>query len=122
MSSSDLSEEQWAVLKPHVVRPLPVVRGKGRPPRQDFRAEINGMLYVLKTGGQWRMLSKDFPPWKTVCGYLRRWRLDGTWDRAMSALRETARRKAGRNAEPSVVIVDSRSAQSRVPEKGAARF
>ncbi|MDR0672487.1 MAG: hypothetical protein LBF93_02240 [Zoogloeaceae bacterium] len=45
MYPSDLSETQWAVLKPHAVKPLPVVRGKGRPPRQDFRAEINGMLY-----------------------------------------------------------------------------
>ncbi|MDR3158815.1 MAG: transposase [Zoogloeaceae bacterium] len=48
------------------MKPLPTVRGKGRPAKQDFQAEINGMLYVLKTGGQWRPLPKDFPPWKTV--------------------------------------------------------
>jgi transposase len=62
MYPSDLSEEQWAVLKPHGVKPLPVVRGKGRSPKQDFRAEINGMRYVLKTGCPGRMLPKDFPP------------------------------------------------------------
>lgn len=70
------------------------------------------MLYVLKTGYQWRMLPKDFPPWKTVYGYLRRWRLDGTWDVAMRALCEAARRKAGRNAGPSMAIIDSRSVKS----------
>jgi putative transposase len=70
MYPNDLSEEQWAVLKPYVVKPLPAVRGKGRPPKQDFRAEINGMLYVLKTGCQWCQLPKDFPPWKTGYGYL----------------------------------------------------
>ncbi len=68
MYPSDLTDEQWAVLAPYVVKPLPVVRGKGRPPKQDFRAEINGMLYVLKTGCQWRMLPKEFPPWQTVYG------------------------------------------------------
>jgi transposase len=68
MYPTDLTEEQWTVLAPYVVKPLPAVRGKGRPPKQDFRAEIKGMLYVVKTGCQWRMLPKDFPPWKTVYG------------------------------------------------------
>ena len=112
MYPGDLTEEQWAVLKPYVVKPLPVVQGKGRPPKQDFRAEINGMLYVLETGCQWRMLPTDFPPWKTVYGYLRHRRLDGAWDIVLRALREAARQKAGRNAEPSVAIVDSRSVKS----------
>lgn len=112
MYPSDLSEEQWLILKPYVVKPLPTVARKGRPPKQDFRTEINAMLYVLKSGCQWRMLPKDFPPWKTVYGYLRRWRLDGTWDAAMKALREAARCKAGKNAQPSVAIIDSRSLKS----------
>ncbi|MDR0673459.1 MAG: transposase [Zoogloeaceae bacterium] len=68
MYPSDLGEEQWVLLKsPRAVKPLSVVRGKGRLPRQDFRAEINGMPYVLRTDCQWRILPKDSPPWKTVC-------------------------------------------------------
>jgi putative transposase len=90
MYPSDVKEEPCAVLAPYVVKPLQEVRGKGRPQKQDFRAEINGMQYVPKTGCQWRMLPKDFPPWKTVYGYLRRWRLGGTWDVAMRVLREAA--------------------------------
>lgn len=112
MYPTDLTEDQWIILKPLVVKPLRSVRSKGRPPKQEFRAEINGMLYVLKTGCQWRMLPKDFPPWKTVYGYLRRWRLDGTWEVALQALREAARQKIGRHQEPSVAIIDSRSVKS----------
>ena len=112
MYPSDLTEAQWKILSPHVVKPMPAVRRRGRPPKQDFRAEVNGMLYVVKTGCQWRFLPKDFPPWQTVYGCFRRWRLDGRWAKAMKALREAAREKAGRNNEPSVAIIDSRSVKS----------
>jgi transposase len=63
-------------MKPYLVKSLLAVRRAGRPPKQDFHAAVNGMLYVLKTGCQWRMLPKDFPSWQTVYSYLRRWRLD----------------------------------------------
>ena len=112
MYPSDLTEEQWKKLKPHLVKPLSAKRGRGRPPKQDFRAEVNGMLYVVKTGCQWRFLPKEFPPWQTVYGCFRRWRLDGRWAKAMKALREAARERAGRNKEPSVSIIDSRSVKS----------
>jgi transposase len=112
MYASDLTKEQWECLKPYLVKPLPAVRRAGRPPKQDFHAVVNGTLYVLKTGCQWRMLSKDFPPWQTVYGCFRRWKREGRWDRALKALREAARQKAGRKAEPSVAILDSRSVKS----------
>jgi transposase len=66
MYASDLTEVQWKILAPHLVKPLPTVRWRGRWPKQDFRAAVNGMLYVVKTGCQWRRLPKDFPPWQTV--------------------------------------------------------
>ena len=112
MYPSDLTEAQWKLLAPYLVKPLPAVRRRGRLPKQDFHAVVNGMLYVVKTGCQWRMLPKDFPPWQTVYGCFRRWRLDGSWGRAMKALREAALQKAGKNREPSVAIMDSRSVKS----------
>jgi transposase len=112
MYASDLTKEQWECLKPYLVKPLPTVRRAGRPPKQDFHTVVNGMLYVLKTGCQWRMLPKDFPPWQTVYGCFRRWKREGRWDSALKALREAARQKAGRNAQPSVAILDSRSVKS----------
>jgi transposase len=66
MYASDLTEAQWTLWAPHLVKPLPTVRRRGRPPKQDFRAVVSGRLCVVKTGCQWRMLPKDFPPWQTV--------------------------------------------------------
>jgi transposase len=63
---SDLTESPWKILAPHLVKPLPTVRRRGCPPKQDFLAAVNGRLYVVKTGCPWRMLPKDFPPWQTV--------------------------------------------------------
>ncbi|GHU40381.1 hypothetical protein AGMMS50289_01830 [Betaproteobacteria bacterium] len=112
MYPSDLTEAEWKCLAPYLVKPLPTERRRGRPPKQDFHAVVNGMMYVVKTGCQWRMLPKDFPPWQTVYGCFRRWRLEGRWARAMNALREAARQKAGKHREPSVAIIDSRSIKS----------
>jgi putative transposase len=121
MYPTDLTEAQWKLLAPLVVKPLPDKAGRGRPPKQDFREEINGMLYVLRTGCQWRMLPAEFPPWQTVYGQFRRWRLNDTWGRVMQALREAARKRAGgRNEKPSVAMVDSRSVKTA--SKGGTRL
>jgi putative transposase len=112
MYPSDLTDKQWKLLAPHLVKPMPVNRRRGRHPKQDFRTAVSGILYVMKTGCQWRFLPKDFPPWQTVYGCFRRWRLDGSWAKAMQALREAARQKAGKNPKPSVAILDSRSVKS----------
>jgi len=119
MYPSDLSDEQWELIKPFIVKSLPEPGSRGRPPKQDFRAEVNAMLYVLKTGSQWRSLPKDFPHWSTVNGYMNRWRAQGIWDAILNKLREQVRRKAGRNAQPSVAIVDSRSVKTA--SKGGQR-
>jgi transposase len=66
MNPSDLTEKQWKLFAPYLIKPLPTVHRRGRLPKQDFCAVVNGMLYVMKTGCPWRMLPKDFPPWQTV--------------------------------------------------------
>ncbi|MCA1678524.1 MAG: IS5 family transposase, partial [Actinobacteria bacterium] len=82
----------------------------GRPPRHEKREIVNAILYQVRTGGAWRMLPKDLPPWQTVYGYFRDWRADGTLDRIHDALREQVRSKQqGRDPEPSAGIVDSQS-------------
>ena len=61
----------------------------GPTPRLHSPREIlNAVFYVLKTGCQWRMLPREFPPWKTVFHYFRTWRIDGTWERMNRALCE----------------------------------
>jgi putative transposase len=76
------------------------------------REILNAVFYVLKSGCQWRMLPREFPPWKTVFHYFRAWRLDGTFERMNTALRRRLREKLGRDPEPSAGIVDSQSAKT----------
>src|SRR5256885_6358873 len=113
---TDLTDEQWEVLQPL----LPVRQwrpgGPGRPPC-DRRRVINGILYVNKTGCQWRMLPKDFGPWETVYGDFRRWRRAGGWERVMTELRQVERRCQGRLGEPSAGAIDSQSVKTATQSK-----
>ena len=84
----------------------------GRPRKWEMWQIINAILYVVRTGCQWRMLPKDFAPWQTVYGYFRRWKKQGLWERINEALVKKVRVKAGREAEPSAAIIDSQSVKT----------
>jgi putative transposase len=73
---------------------------------------LNAVFYLLKSGCPWRLLPRDFPPWKTVYHWFRKWRLDGTFERLNMVLRERLRTRLGRNSQPSGGIVDSQSAKT----------
>jgi putative transposase len=106
--STDLSDDEWDYVSPH----LPEPKGRGRPKIHGSRTILNAVFYVLKSGCPWRLLPRDFPPWKTVYDWFRKWRIDGTWERLNAALRELLRIVSGRNAQPSAGIVDSQSAKT----------
>ncbi len=89
---SDLSEREWAILEPLI----PPAKPGGHPRTTDMREVLNTILYLDRTGGQWRALPHDFPPWSTVCNYFRTWRNDGTWKYINTALREKTRVQQGR--------------------------
>jgi putative transposase len=105
---SDLSDAEWTCLAGH----LPAPRADGRPRLHGPREITDAIFYVLKSGCAWRLLPHDFPPWKTVYHYFRFWRLDGTWERMHSALRERMRVRLQRNPQPSAAIVDSQSVKT----------
>ena len=105
---SDLTDEQWSIIKPMI----PPADPGGRPRTVDMRAVINGVLYLNRTGCSWRMLPNDFPPWGTVHYYYRRFRLDGAWARIHDKLRARVRRKAGRKPTPSAAVLDSQSVKT----------
>jgi putative transposase len=105
---TDLSDAQWSCLG----FLLPPPRTGGRPKSHSPRAILDAIFYVLRSGCSWRLLPRDFPPWKTVYHYFRQWRLDGTFERLNAALRERLRIRSGRNAQPSAAIVDSQSAKT----------
>ena len=109
---SDLSGLLWRLLEPL----LPPDSPRGHPRTVDLREVINGILYVLRGGIPWRLMSHDLPPWGTVWWYFRKWRADGTWERVEEALRPMVREREGREATPSAAIIDSQSVKTT--EKG----
>jgi putative transposase len=109
---TDLNDKEWAVIEPYVPKP----KTGGRPAEHSRREIINAIAYILRSGCAWRLMPHDLPPWSTVYDYFRQWRIDGTWERINTALREKLRTTIGREAEPSAAIIDSQTVKTT--EKG----
>ena len=107
---SDLTDEEWAYVAPLIP---PAKRG-GNKRTVDIREVMNGVMYVLGTGCQWRALPKDLPSKSTVHDYLILWSCDGTLDRIHQALYVACREQAEREASPTAAIIDSQSVKSAV--------
>jgi transposase len=113
---SDLTDEEWALMAPVIPR---AKRG-GNKRTVDVREVVNGLMYVLSTGCQWRAIPKDLPPRSTVNHYFCRWDHDGTLGRLHHALYVRCREQAEQEASPTAAIIDSQSVKSA--EKGGARL
>ena len=98
--ASDLSDAEWAILEPLI----PAAKPGGRPRSVNMRQILNGIFYVLRSGGAWRLLPHDCPAWSTVYDYFRKWRNAGVWERLVRTLRERLRVQAGRNATPTAMM------------------
>lgn len=105
---TDLNDTEWQMIKQY----LPGEATTGRPRKHSWREILNGIFYILRSGGAWRMMPHDLPPWKTVYHYFRLWRTEGMWEALNTVLREAVRIKAGKAAEPSAAIIDSQSAKT----------
>ena len=112
---TDLTDAAWAWVAPV----LPAARPGGRPRTTNLRAILNAIFYLLRTGCQWRLLPREFPPFGTVYHYFQAWQNSGVWVHLHRVLYEQARRHAGRAACPSVVIMDGQSVKTT--ERGGAR-
>ena len=111
---SDLTDRQWQLIRPL----LPPKAKRGRPPI-DRREILNAVLYVVRTGCQWRQLPRDFPKWRTVYTVFWRWRKAGVWEHVHNALRRMVRQSVGKRSKPTAAIIDSQSV--RTAEGGEER-
>lgn len=111
---SDLTDAEWVLVEPLIP---PAKRG-GRRREVDVREVVNGLLYVLSTGCQWRAVPKDLPPKSTLFSYFDLWNWDGTLDRIHQELYVKCREEMGREASPTAAVIDSQSVKSA--EKGGA--
>lgn len=91
---------------------LPASPPTGSDRQVDVRKIVNGILYVVRSGCQWRMLPRQYEHWNTTFGYYSRWRKDGTWQQIHDALRERVRQADGREPTPSAAILDSQSVKT----------
>ena len=99
----------WKLLKKHLPKPAKTPR-PGRP-RVSNRNVMDGIWHVLWTGCQWKALPRDLPPKSTVHDYLELWNWDGTLERIHHALYVAVREQEGREASPTVAIIDSQTAK-----------
>lgn len=110
---SDLTDAEWAVIEPI----LPVRRDRrGAKATHNRRELLNAIFYVVRQGITWEALPHDYPPYKTVYDYFYKLNRRGIWEKILDRLREGLRVKAGREAQASIVVVDSQSAKTT--EKG----
>lgn len=109
---SDLTDDEWTLVAPLI----PPAKHGGRHREVDVREVLNGVLYVLATGCQWRALPKDLPAKSTVHDYAMLWAWDGTLERIHDRLAAETRLRAGRQRSPSLAIIDSQSVKGA--EKG----
>jgi transposase len=109
---SDVTDEEWT----HIAPLIPPGKRGGRKRSVDVREVVNGLMYILSTGCQWRAVPKDLPPRSTLFEYFDLWDYDGTLDRIHHALYVKCREAMGREAGPTACVIDSQSVKGA--EKG----
>ena len=106
---SDLKDREWILVESYFNQR----RVFGRPLKHKRRSIVDAIFYITRSGCQWRMLPKDYPPWQTVYDYFKQWCEDGTWEKVLDILNEKDRVRQGRQAKPSYGVIDSQSAKTQ---------
>ena len=109
---TDLTDEEWNQIKSLVPTPKSGKGKRGRPIALDRRNLVNAIFYMVRSGGAWRLLPRDFGPWQTVYGYFRQWTKDWTWRFIHDSLRDGLRKTEERKVAPTAAIIDSQSVKT----------
>ena len=110
---SDLTNEQWGIIEPLILEAKP----NGRPRTVDIRNVVDAILYICRTGSQWRYLPEKYPPRSTVYEYFSHWQIDGVWDQINKVLREQVRIQADRSVAQHLLQVLQIAKRSSLPKK-----
>ena len=110
---SDVSDDEWIFVTPY----LALVREDAPQREHDLREVFNGLRWIVRTGSPWRYIPNDLPPWAAVYQQTQRWIAAGAFEAMVRDLRELLRIAAGREAQPTAIVLDSRTLQS-TPESG----
>ena len=105
---TDLTDEEWAIIEPF----LPVAAKRGRHVETDLREVLNALRYMARTGGGWRMLPNDFPPWQTVYWWFRRFVRRFMFRTIHDVALMLDRERSGREASPTGGVIDSQSVKA----------
>jgi putative transposase len=105
---TDLTDAEWERIRPLLPRPAK----RGRKPSVDLREILNAIRYMTRTGGGWRMLPKDFPPWQTVYWWFRRFVRLLLFRTIHDIALMVDRERAGREASPTAGIADSQTVKA----------
>jgi putative transposase len=106
---SDIREEEWKKIEPIFEMNK---KKAGQPRKYSTREMLNGILYILKSGCSWEMMPKDLPPYKRVHETFMRWKRRGVIDELLKNLRQEYRMLLGKDEEPTVAIVDSKTTKT----------
>ena len=96
-----LSDSQWEIMKEY----LPIQRKR----KYDLREIVDAIFWYLRIGSQWRNLPEGYPPWRSVYYYFRKWQSDGTLGRLNEGLNRAERKRQGKEASPSMLLIDTQS-------------
>jgi putative transposase len=105
---SELTDSQWN----HIKDFFPAPKQTGRPREVDFCRVVNGILFLLVSGCQWRMIPTSYGKWQTVYYYFAKWKKDGTWFRLHETLRVEERIRQGKKKHPTAGAADSQSVKT----------
>jgi len=111
---SDVSDEEWSFC----VNYLTLMKESAPQRQYPLRAVFNALRYLVRVGGAWRMLPNDLPPWRVIHQQTQRWIKAGCFEAMAHDLRAILRLAVERKADPSAIILDSRTVPS-TPESGA---
>lgn len=118
---SDMSDAEWALIEPLLPTPACKTLTGGAPEKWPRREIVDGIRYLVDNGIEWRSMPVDYPPWRTIYGFARRWAAAGVLCVIRDQLRRRIRLAAGKTPQTASVIVDSQSVKASETVSKATR-